>query len=72
MMTKGPLYFLGMSLKTWGAVLELWISFEAVALLLVLSFQGLSSLAGVMVRMPHLPLCWERRPEDFPAEEVNA
>lgn len=67
-----PLYFLGTPLKIWGAVLELWISSEAVALLLVLNFQGLSTLAQVMARMPQLLLCWERRPGDFPAEEVNA
>lgn len=72
MMTKGPLYFLGMTLKIWGAVLELWIFSEAVALLLVLNFQGLLTLAEVMGMMPQLLLCWERRPGDFPAEEVNA
>lgn len=72
MKAKGHLYFLGMTLKIWGAVLELWISSEAVALLLVLNFQGLSTLAEVMARTPQLLWCWERRPGDFPAEEVNA
>lgn len=72
MMTKGLLYFLGMTLKIWGAVLELWIFSEAVVLHSALNVQGLSTLAVVMAKMPQLPLCWERRPGDFPVEEVNA